>query len=337
MAFTVRATPAPTADVVVTVSVSVTETGNMLADGPRTETLTIGMSGSATLTLRTVDDDTDEDDSVVTATLIADSGYTLGTASSDMVTVTDDDQPSTGGRPLPPEVDVVTISPVSSRVTEGAQVAFTVRATPAPTTDVVVTVSVTETGGNRLAGGPRTETLTIGTSASATLTLETVDDPDEEPNSTVTATITGVTDATDTYTSSSRNRVARVTVADDDGSGGSDPPQTLVVRLVSVTPSSVTEGQTLSVVAEISPAPSSAQRGGVYAVDSAAGRIGNNALRFTATRTTRTVDVLVPDTPAVETDRTVRVTLDSAFEDPDNGYVLGTPSSLTVDVTDTDT
>ena len=155
-------------------------------------------------------------------------------------------EPSTG-RPLPPEVDVVTIEPgLRARVTEGAQVAFTVRATPAPTTDVVVTVSVRRRPAHMLAAGPGTVTVTIGTSGSAPLRLSTVPDTTDEPNSTVTATITGVTDATDTYTSSSRNRVARVTVADDDGSGGSDPPQTLVVWLVSATPSPVTEGQTLT-------------------------------------------------------------------------------------------
>ena len=110
--FTVRATPAPTADLMVTVSV--TETGgNMLAGGPRTETLTIGMSGSATLALDTVPDGTDEDDSVVTATLIAGSGYALGTASSVMVTVTDEATET---------VPTVTIEAVAAQVTEGAQV-----------------------------------------------------------------------------------------------------------------------------------------------------------------------------------------------------------------------
>ena len=88
--FTVTATPAPASDLDVTVDVS--QSGGYAAGGSRT--VTIGASGSATLTVATVDDNVDEADGSVTATLASGTGYTVSAAGGDAtVAVSDDDPP----------------------------------------------------------------------------------------------------------------------------------------------------------------------------------------------------------------------------------------------------
>ena len=74
------------------VAVSVSETGAMLASGqtPQTVIIADGQAG-ATFSLTTVDDQIEEPDSVVTATLQAGAGYILGSPSAATVTVENDD------------------------------------------------------------------------------------------------------------------------------------------------------------------------------------------------------------------------------------------------------
>ncbi len=88
--FTLTASPAPTADL--PVSVTITTAGDYGA-GAGQQTVTIPTSGSATLTIATTDDQTDEPDGSVTATLASGSGYTIGALSSETATVADDDDP----------------------------------------------------------------------------------------------------------------------------------------------------------------------------------------------------------------------------------------------------
>ena len=74
-----------------TVAVSVSETGSTFS-GPPPASVAIAAGASATaLDVATVDDEVREDDSVVTATLEAGGGYTVGAAASAAVTVQDDD------------------------------------------------------------------------------------------------------------------------------------------------------------------------------------------------------------------------------------------------------
>ena len=74
------------------VAVSVSETGAMLAGGQTSQTVTVpdGQAG-ATFSLTTVDDRIEEPDSVVTATLQAGAGYIPGSPSAATVTVENDD------------------------------------------------------------------------------------------------------------------------------------------------------------------------------------------------------------------------------------------------------
>ncbi len=98
----------------------------------------------------------------------------------------------------------------SSGATEGSPVTFTVSATPAPTTDLVVSLTITTTGDYGVTAGDRTVTIMGGTS-SATLSLPTNNDSTDEPNGLVTATLVDGTEY-----DLGANKTATVTVADND-------------------------------------------------------------------------------------------------------------------------
>ena len=89
--FTVTATPAPSANV--TVDLDVAQSGAFVASGnlgSKSVTISAGQT-SATYTVATEDDNTDESDGSVTVTVDSGTGYTVGSASSATVTVNDDD------------------------------------------------------------------------------------------------------------------------------------------------------------------------------------------------------------------------------------------------------
>ena len=94
--FTITASPAPAADL--TVNVTVTESGGYATAG--TQQVTVPTGGTtATLTVATVDDGTDEPDGSVTATLAAGTGYTVSSSrGAATVMVTDDDGPTSLAR-----------------------------------------------------------------------------------------------------------------------------------------------------------------------------------------------------------------------------------------------
>ncbi len=88
--FTVTASPAPASPLSVTVTVAASgEFGVTAGSRP----VTIPTTGSATLTLATVNDDADEPDGSVTATVAAGDGYTVGDPASGTVAIADDDLP----------------------------------------------------------------------------------------------------------------------------------------------------------------------------------------------------------------------------------------------------
>ncbi len=108
--FTVTADPAPSAALDVTVAVA--QTGDFGVP-PGSHTVTVPTTGTATLTIATTDDSADEADGSVTATLSADSGYTVSaTSGSASVAVADDDAPLTVCVPSLPW-DAVTVAEVT--------------------------------------------------------------------------------------------------------------------------------------------------------------------------------------------------------------------------------
>ena len=146
--FTLTATPAPAADL--TVSVTVATDGDWgVTAGSRT--VTIPTTGSATLTLATTGDDADEPDGSVTVTVADGSGWTAGDPASGTVAIRDDDA----------ALPVVTIVAGAS-VTEGGDAVFTLTASPAPAADLAVSVSVAADGDWGVTAGTQTVTIPNG-------------------------------------------------------------------------------------------------------------------------------------------------------------------------------
>ena len=90
--FVLAASPTPAA--ALTVAVIVSQSGDHAASGATgSRTVTVPAGGTATFTVATVDDGTDEPDGSITAMLGSGAGYTVGDAGSATVAVADDDEP----------------------------------------------------------------------------------------------------------------------------------------------------------------------------------------------------------------------------------------------------
>ncbi len=198
--FTVTASPTPAADLAVTVTVS--QSGDFGATtGSRT--VTIPVSGSETFTVATADDSVDDADGSVTATVGSGTGYTVSaTKSAATVSVSDDDDPL-------PVVSIVG----GSAVTEGANAIYTLTASPAPAAPLTVNLTVSQSGDFYVGTGPTT--VQIATSGTHTLSLGTSNDSIDEPDGSLTVTLSTGSG----YTVSSTQSAASVGVSDDD-----DPP-----------------------------------------------------------------------------------------------------------------
>ncbi|MCY4168734.1 MAG: hypothetical protein OXE82_10695, partial [Rhodobacter sp.] len=174
--FTLTAAPAPTSEIDVTVTV--TETGSFAASGATgARTVTVGTGGTASFTVATENDATDEPNGSIEAAVGSGSGYTVGSSATASVAVSDNDD-----TPVP-EVNIT----ASAGGTEGEAATFTLTAAPAPASELVVGVTVAATGDYGVVTGGRN--VTIPTGGSATLTVATTDDSADEPNGTVTVTL----------------------------------------------------------------------------------------------------------------------------------------------------
>ena len=235
--FTVTASPTPTS--ALTVNLTVSQSGNFGAT-IGADTVTIPTTGSATYTVNTTNDSTDEPDGSVTATLSTGTGYTVsGSNNAATVAVSDDDDP-------PPAVTPTISIAAGSGVTEGSDATFTVTASPAPTTALTVNLTVSQSGSFGATTG--TDTVTIPTTGSAIYTVSTTNDNTDEPDGSVTATLSTGTG----YTVSGSNNAATVAVSDDD-----DPPA--VTPTISIAAGSgVTEGSNATFTVTASPAPATA-------------------------------------------------------------------------------
>ena len=99
--FTLTATPAPSASLDVSVSVADDRDSDFVASGNEgARTVTIRTGGTVSFTVATEDDEVDEANGSVSATVNRGNGYTAGMPSSASVTVNDDDEPPP---PLPSE------------------------------------------------------------------------------------------------------------------------------------------------------------------------------------------------------------------------------------------
>ena len=227
--FTIMASPAPASPI--TVKVGVSQNGDFGASGAATITVS---GATTTYTIATTDDNADEADGSVTATLKDGTGYTVSsTQGAATVDVADDDD-------APVVTPVLSISG-GSGITEGGTASFTITASPAPASPITVKVGVSENGDFGASGAA---TVTVS-GASTTYTISTTDDNVDEADGSVTATLKDGTG----YTVSSSNGAATVSVADDD-----DAPKPVVEISVSVEDASATEGEELTFTVRLSEA-----------------------------------------------------------------------------------
>ena len=327
--FTVTASPAPAS--ALTVKLTVSQSGNFATSGSTgsSKTVSVPTSGSATHSVSTVNDNTDENNGSVTVTVNADTGYTVGTANSATVTVNDND---TAG---------VTVSQSGRTVAEnGGTATYTVGLDTRPAGQVIITVTA---GGAAFVDGPggnanpkAKDTLTFTTSnwsTAQTVTITGQNDNIVNTGGERTQTITHTIEAGDgdgqkyrpvSFSSLSIPSVT-VTVTDDDAP--STPELTITGG------SAVTEGGDASFVIASNPAPSSSitvaytvSQSGAFV---ASGQLGDKTRSISAASTT--VAIPTEDDNLDEANGSVTVTLNNG-----NGYTVGSANSATVTVNDDD-
>ncbi len=199
--FTVTANPAPAAPL--TVTLAVTQSGDFAASGQTgTREVVVPTGGSTTFEVATVNDAVSETGGSVSAAVLAGTGYTVAASPGDtaLVAVADNDTP------------VVRIA-AGNDVTEGSPASFTVTADPPPYEDMTVTLAVTQSGDFAASGQIGTREVVVLIGGNATFEVATVNDMADEPDGSVTTTISA---GTGYAVAASPDDTASVTVADDD-------------------------------------------------------------------------------------------------------------------------
>ena len=158
-----------------------------------------------------------------------------GSPSSAAVTVVDND--------LPPPF-VVSVAGGSS-VTEGGTASFTLTMSPAPPAAMTVTVDVTDSGSFAGAGQTGARDVTIATDGTASFTVTTVNDSDDEPNGVIGARVRA---GSDEYRAGPPVS-AVVSVFDDDVA----PPSSKPVVWFGEMPQSVQEGGFINLNVKVHP------------------------------------------------------------------------------------
>ena len=293
--------------------VDVSQTGNFISGSPGRRLVSIGTSGTATLTVATDNDNTDEPNGSITAQVQTGAGYTVGSPSSATVTVNDNDAVPRG----PPQPRV-TITANPTTITEGTDVTFTITADPRPTTALKVRVNVTQTG-SVLRGTPPSTVTFPANQTTATLRVATHDDNVDEIASQVTAQVQTGTGYTVGTPSS-----ATVTVNDN------DIPQ----MTITASPASVTEGTDATFTITADPRPATALTVNVNVTQTGDVISGTppSTVTFNANQTTAMLRVATHDDNVRESAGTVIAQITSGV-----GYTVGTPSSASVTVNDNDT
>ena len=313
--FSLSATPKPPASI--TVNVNVDQTGDFAASGQTgTRQVTIGTGGTGSLTVSTQDDDIDEANGSIKATINTGDGYLPSdTNGSATVNVNDNDEPP------PPVVSIAG----GSAITEGGTATFSLSATPKPVASITVSVNVDQTGDFAASGQTGTRQVTIGTGGTGSLTVSTVNDDIDEAGGSITATVnTG-----NGYSPSGNNGSATVDVNDNDD----PPPQTPVVSIAGG--STITEGGVAVFTLSATPRPATS-----ITVNVNVGQTGNFA--GDGQTGTRQVTIGAGGTGSL-TVSTVNDDIDeaggsiTATVNTGNGYSpSGNNGSATVDVNDND-
>ena len=316
--FNVTASPAPSANL--SVELTIAQTGDFAEQGAigANKTVVVGTSGAATYTVATANDEADEPNGNITATLNDGAGYAVADppGNAALVAVNDDDEP------LP----VVSISG-GAAVAEGDDATFNVTAAPAPADNLSVELTVAQTGDFAAQGAiGANKTVVIGASGAATYTVATANDNAAEPNGAITATLN---DGTGYTVAEPPGNAASVAVNDNDTQTGT-PEVTL-----SASPNPVSEGNSVTVTASISRAlPGAVTIPLVLTAGSAeAGDYGSLAsIEVPANETSGTGAITTADDSDTD-DETFTVALGTLPA----VVAAGTPSSVSLRIADGDT
>ncbi len=197
--FTLNATPKPDADLDVSIVVE-EEGGSFVAPTELgTRKVTVGINGTATFEVDTVNDAVYESNGTINAWIASGTGYTIARGAA-YVTVEDD------------EVPVISISG-GKEVTEGNDASFTLSTTTTLGIDLDVSITLAQTGDFAASGELNSREITVGTSGTATFKVNTVNDAIKEDNGAIHATIQS---GTDYEVAEAPNHTASVTIEDDD-------------------------------------------------------------------------------------------------------------------------
>ena len=217
--------------------------------------------------------------------------------------------------PTPPATPEISIAS-DGDVTEGSNATFTITANPAPAAPLSVSVSVSQSGDYGVSTG--SQTVTIPTGGTYTLTVATGDDSVDEADGSVTATLnTG-----NGYTVAPSGGAATVAVADND-----------VPEISIAAGSDVTEGSAASFTLTASPAPHAALSVNVSVSQSGDYGAATGVQTVSIpTGGSYTLTVATSDDSVDEADGSVTATLNTG-----TGYIVSTTAgAATVAVSDDD-
>ena len=276
------------------------------ADQPTQMTATFATSDTeVTVSVPTQDDELDEADGAVSATLAEGAGYTIGDPASATTPVTDDDLPT------------VSIATDQESVAEGEEIQFTLTRTGQG--DLTVTVELTLQGDFFAADQPTQTTATFGPSdTEVTVSVPTQDDEVNEADGAVSATLA----EGEGYTIGS-SASATTTVTDDDLSVVSvERVQETRAEGEEIQFTLTRTGQgALTVTVELT------LQGDFFAADQPT----QMTATFATSDTEVTVSVPTQDDELDEADGALTATLAEGA-----GYTIGDPASATTTVTDDD-
>ena len=290
-----------------TISVGVTESGSYIASSVPTAVFIAGGATTVTLTVLTADDGMGERSGSITVRITTGAGYTVGTPSTALVTVLDNDTPA------------ARISAGPSPIIEGVAATFRVTlGSAAPASGLTISVDVTESG-SYIASSVPTAVFIAGGATTVTLAVSTADDNLDEPDGIITAELT--TGAG--YTVGTPN-TALVTVNDDD----------VLLASISAGSLTITEGADATFTVTLS---SAAPAGGltisVGVTDSGSyiDEPAPTAVFIAGGATTVTLAVSTEDDTTNEPDGIITAELTAGA-----GYTVGTPNTALVTVNDDD-
>ena len=297
------------------VGFSVTGTATSGSDYSGFGTTTSFSGGSTTVNIPVVitDDSSDEANETVIITLTDGTAYDLGATKVHTLTITDNDNP-------PPATPVVSIS-AGNAVAEGTDASFSVTASPAPGSAVILNYTVTQSGSFVATSNLNAQSVSLS-GGSGTITVPTVNDSADEVNGSVTVTLNSGTG----YSVHNTNGADTVTVTDDDVTEVS----------FAAAASSAAEGSgTRTVRVNLSPAPATALTLN-YTVSGTA----TSGTDYTSIGTSVSVpsgssfiniSVPITDDSTDEVAETLIITLASGSH-----YTIGSPSVHTLTITDND-